>query len=169
MSAPHQHLSASGPATPPATVNTVADLEQLPNAGYDLKTPFADKPTLEALAEKFPTPFHLYDEVGIRANARAVREAFSWNPGYREYFAVKATPNPFVLDILREEGCGCDCASSCELMLADACGISGHNIMFSSNDTPAEDFVLADRLGAIINLDDISHVDFLERAIGHIP
>ena len=169
MSAPHQHLPASGPATRPTTVNTVADLEHLPNAGYDLKTPFADKPTLEALAEKFPTPFHLYDEAGIRANARAVREAFSWNPGYREYFAVKATPNPFILDILREEGCACDCASSCELMLADACGISGHSIMFSSNDTPAEDFVLADRLGAIINLDDISHVDFLERAIGHIP
>ena len=144
-------------------------VNDLPNAGYDLKTPFITKRQAEALAERFPTPFHLYDEAGIRANARAVREAFAWNPGFREHFAVKATPNPFILDILREEGCGVDCASSCELMLADACGITGHDIMFSSNDTPAEDFVLADRLGAIINLDDITHIDFLERCVGHIP
>ena len=175
MSAPHdatlgrQPDFAGSSPEPRTEVRTVADLANLPNAGYDLKTPFVSKPLLEALTEQFPTPFHLYDEAAIRANARAVREAFAWNPGYREYFAVKATPNPFILDILREEGCGTDCASACELMLADACGIAGHDIMFSSNDTPAEDFQLADKLGAIINLDDISHVDFLERAIGHIP
>ena len=171
MSAPHDVLpgQAAGGKDCPAEVRSTEDVDRLPNHGYDLKTPFATKPQLEDLAKQFPTPFHLYDEAGIRANARAVREAFAWNPGYREYFAVKATPNPFILDILREEGCGTDCASACELMLADAVGVSGHHIMFSSNDTPAEDFVLADKLGAIVNFDDISHIDFYEKATGHIP
>ena len=100
---------------------------------------------------------------------KALKEAFSWNKGYREYFAVKATPNPFLINILREYGCGCDCSSYTELMLSDAIGATGEDIMFSSNDTPAEEFVLADKLNAIINLDDITHIDFLEEAIGHIP
>ena len=166
---PHGPVCETSQPAAARNVRTVVDAEQLPNAGYDLKVPFAPKAALEALAEKFPTPFHLYDEAGIRANARAVREAFAWNPGFHEYFAVKATPNPFILKILHEEGCGCDCASACELMLADACGIIGHDIMFSSNDTPAEDFALADKLGAIVNFDDISHIDFYEKTVGRIP
>ncbi len=133
------------------------------------KVPFVTKEQLEEIAKVYPTPFHLYDEKGIRANAKALREAFSWNPGYKEYFAVKATPNPFLMEILKEEGCGCDCSSYTELMLSDAVGVNGHDIMFSSNDTPEEDFKLADKLGAIINLDDITHIDFLEKTIGHIP
>lgn len=104
----------------------------------------------------------------MRENMKALKEAFSWNKGYREYFAVKATPNPFLINILREYGCGCDCSSYTELMLSDAIGATGEDIMFSSNDTPAEEFVLADKLNAIINLDDITHIDFLEKAIGHI-
>lgn len=150
-------------------ITTLEQIGELPNQGYELKTPFATKEQLETISEQFPTPYHLYDEAGIRANARAVHEAFAWNPGFHEYFAVKATPNPTILQILHEEGCGCDCASDTELMLADACGITGHDIMFSSNDTTASDFELADRLGAIINLDDISHIDFLEQTVGHIP
>lgn len=133
------------------------------------KRPFATKDQLETLAERFPTPFHLYDEAGIRRNMEALHDAFSWNAGYKEYFAVKATPNPFLIEILKEYGCGCDCASYAELMLADACGVTGHDIMFSSNETPAADYALAEELGAIINLDDITHIDFLERTIGHIP
>ena len=133
------------------------------------KKPFATKDQLEAIAAQFPTPFHLYDEAGIRRNMEAMRDAFSWNPGFREYFAVKATPNPFLINILREYGCGCDCATGVELMLADACGAHGHDLMFSSNETPAADYALADELGAIINLDDITHIDFLEQTIGHIP
>ncbi len=133
------------------------------------KKTFVTREQLEAIAERFPTPFHLYDEKGIRDNAARVRGAFSWNPGYREYFAVKATPNPFLIKILHEYGCGCDCSSMAELVLAEACGIRGEDIMFSSNDTPAEEFVKAYELGAIINLDDITHIDFLERAIGRIP
>ena len=133
------------------------------------KRPFATKEQLEAIAEQFPTPFHLYDEAGIRRNMEALRDAFSWNAGYKEYFAVKATPNPFLIKILQEYGCGCDCSSYTELMLSDACGVRGHDIMFSSNETPAADYALADKLGAIINLDDITHIDFLERTIGHIP
>ena len=133
------------------------------------KKPFVTKEQVEEIVKTYPTPFDLYDEKGIRANAKALKEAFSWNPGYKEYFAVKATPNPFLLDILKEYGCGCDCSSYTELMLSEAVGVTGHNIMFSSNDTPAEDFRLADKLGAIINLDDISHIEFLESAIGHIP
>ena len=133
------------------------------------KKPFVSKEKLDEIIQEFPTPFHLYDEKGIRENARALKEAFAWNPGYKEYFAVKATPNPFLIQILKEYGCGCDCSSFTELMLSGAMGMKGEDIMFSSNDTPAEDFQLADRLGAIINLDDITHIDFLEEAIGHIP
>ena len=133
------------------------------------KKPFVTKEQVEEIVKTYPTPFHLYDEKGIRANAKALKEAFSWNPGYKEYFAVKATPNPFLLDILKEYGCGCDCSSYTELMLSEAVGVTGHNIMFSSNDTPAEDFRLADKLGAIINLDDFTHIDFLEKTIGKIP
>ena len=133
------------------------------------KKPFVSKEKLEEIIKEFPTPFHLYDEKGIRKNAKALKEAFAWNPGYKEYFAVKATPNPFLIQILKEYGCGCDCSSFTELMLSDAIGMKGEDIMFSSNDTPAEEFRLADRLGAIINLDDITHIEFLEKAIGHIP
>ena len=127
------------------------------------------KEQVEEIVKTYPTPFHLYDEKGIRENAKALKEAFAWNPGYKEYFAVKATPNPFLLQILKEYGCGCDCSSYTELLMSDAVGINGHDIMFSSNDTPEEDFKLADELGAIINLDDITHIDFLEKTIGHIP
>ena len=133
------------------------------------KEPFVTKAQLDEIIKTYPTPFHLYDEKGIRENMKALKEAFSWNKGYREYFAVKATPNPFLINILREYGCGCDCSSYTELMLSDAIGATGEDIMFSSNDTPAEEFVLADKLNAIINLDDITHIDFLEEAIGHIP
>ncbi len=133
------------------------------------KKPFVTKEQLQEIVKQFPTPFHLYDEKGIRTNAQAVREAFAWNKGYREYFAVKAEPNPFIIQILKEYGCGCDCSSMTELMLSDALGIRGEQIMFSSNNTPAEEFQLADRLGAVINLDDITHIDFLEQAIGKIP
>ena len=121
------------------------------------------------MKKTYPTPFHLYDEKGIRRNAQKLKEAFSWNPGFREYFAVKATPNPFIIDILKELGCGVDCSSETELLMAEAMGYRGELIMFSSNDTPAEEFRLADRLGAIINLDDFTHIDFLEKTIGHIP
>ncbi|NLV87404.1 MAG: diaminopimelate decarboxylase [Clostridiales bacterium] len=124
---------------------------------------------MQEFSEEFPTPYHLYDEKGIRENARKLYKAFSWNKGFKEYFAVKATPNPAIMKILSEEGCGMDCSSLTELMLCEKCGITGEEIMFSSNDTPAEDFVLADKLGAIINLDDITHIDFLEKTIGHIP
>ena len=134
-----------------------------------MKTPFVTKAQLQEIVKTYPTPFHIYDEKGIRENARRLKKAFSWNKGYREYFAVKATPNPFLINILREYGCGCDCSSYTELMLSDAIGATGEDIMFSSNDTPAEEFVLADKLNAIINLDDITHIDFLEEAIGHIP
>ena len=125
------------------------------------KIPFV---TLEQAAEikkTYPTPFHLYDEKGIRANARAVKEAFAWNKGFREYFAVKATPNPYIMDIFRDYDFGFDCSSKTELLLADAVGASGEHIMFSSNETPAEEFEYARKLDAIINLDDITHIDFL--------
>jgi len=133
------------------------------------KKAFVTKTQIEEIVKTHPTPFHLYDEKGMRANAKALHDAFAWNPGFKEYFAVKATPNPSLINILREYGCGVDCSSYTELMLSEAMGISGEDIMFSSNDTPAEDFVLADRLGAIINLDDLTHVEFLEQALGHIP
>lgn len=134
-----------------------------------MKKPFVSLEQLKELSKEFPTPYHLYDEKGIRENARKLYKAFSWNKGFREYFAVKATPNPTIMKLLSEEGCGMDCASLTELMLCERCGISGQSIMFSSNNTPAEDFVLADKLGAIINLDDITHIDFLEKTVGHIP
>ena len=134
-----------------------------------MKKTFVTKEQLDEIIKSYPTPFHLYDEKGIRENAKALKEAFSWNKGFKEYFAVKATPNPFLINILREYGCGCDCSSYTELMLSEAIGAVGHDIMFSSNATPAEEFVYADKLGAIINLDDFTHIDFLEKTIGHIP
>ena len=134
-----------------------------------MKTPFVTKEQLQTICAEYPTPFHLYDEAGIRANARRLREAFAWNKGYREYFAVKATPNPQILKILKEEGCGTDCSSLTELMMSDRCGFAGSEIMFSSNDTPPEEYVLAHKLGATINLDDITHIDFLKDTIGCIP
>lgn len=140
-----------------------------PNEAYAAKQPFVDKETLEHIVEQFPTPFHLYDEAGIRRNMQEVRDAFAWNPGFKEYFAVKANPNPALISILNEYGCGCDCSSYTELMIARSLGITGHDIMFSSNDTPAADFELADKLGAIVNFDDISHIEFFERVAGPIP
>ncbi len=133
------------------------------------KKAFVTKEMVEEIVKQYPTPFHIYDEKGIRENAKALKEAFSWNPGYKEYFAVKATPNPFLIKILHEYGCGCDCSSLTELMLSDAMGIHGEDIMFSSNDTPREDFELAAKLGAIINLDDITHIDYLEGILGKLP
>ena len=133
------------------------------------KRPFVTKEQLEAIVRQYPTPFHLYDEKGIRENARKLKQAFAWNPGFKGYFAVKATPTPAILKLLHEEGCGTDCSSLTELMLADKCGFRGSEIMFSSNDTPAEEFQLAARLGATINLDDFTHIDFLKETIGTIP
>lgn len=133
------------------------------------KVPFVTKEQLEEIVKQFPTPFHLYDEKGIRENARKVNAAFAWNKGFKEYFAVKATPNPYILNILKEEGCGTDCSSLTELMMSDACGFGGHEIMFSSNATPPEDFEMAAKLGAIINLDDFTHIDFVEKVLGKLP
>ena len=133
------------------------------------KEPFVTYETLQEIIKEYPTPFHLYDEKGIRENAKAVNEAFAWNKGFREYFAVKANPNPFLIRILKECGCGVDCSSMTELMLSDALGFSGEEIMFSSNDTPAEEFVFADSIQATINLDDFTHIAFLEETIGKIP
>lgn len=133
------------------------------------KKPFVTKEQLDEITAKFSTPYHLYDEKGIRDNAKAVKEAFAWNKGYREYFAVKACPNPTLIQIMKEYGCGCDCSSMTELMLSKAMGCKGADIMFSSNATPAEEYQYAAKLGAIINLDDITHIDFLEKAIGYIP
>lgn len=133
------------------------------------KKPFVTKEQLEAITKEIPTPFHLYDEKGIRENVEALRKAFAWNKGYKEYFAVKANPNPFLIQILQEYGCGCDCSSYTELMLSEALGTTGKDIMFSSNATPAEEFAYAAKLGAIINLDDFTHIDFLEKTIGYIP
>ena len=134
-----------------------------------MKTPFVTKAQLQEIVKAYPTPFHIYDEKGIRENARKVMQAFSWNPGFKEYFAVKATPNPTILKILREEGCGTDCSSLTELMMSDRCGFTGSEIMFSSNETPACEFKLAAKLGATINLDDFTHIDFLKDTIGYIP
>lgn len=133
------------------------------------KKAFVTKEQIEEIVKTYPTPFHIYDEKGIRENAQALKEAFSWNKGFKEYFAVKATPNPFLINILREYGCGCDCSSFTELMLSNAMGMEGKDIMFSSNDTPAEEFEYAARIGATINLDDITHIDFLEKTIGKLP
>jgi len=130
------------------------------------KKPFVTKNQLEEIKSKYPTPFHLYDEKGIRENVLALKKAFSWNKGYKEYFAVKANSNPYLINILKEYGCGCDCSSLTELMLADALGFSGDSIMFSSNETPAKEYKLASETGAIINLDDITHIPFLEDICG---
>lgn len=134
-----------------------------------MKRPFVTLEKVKEITKEHNTPFHLYDEAGIRKNARALLDAFSWNKGFKEYFAVKATPTPGILQILKEEGCGVDCSSYTELMLAEACGFSGDEIMFSSNATPAEEFVYASKLGAIINLDDYTHIDFFEKVTGSIP
>ncbi len=133
------------------------------------KKTFVTLEQIQEIAKTYPTPFHLYDEKGIRENVKQLKEAFSWNKGFREYFAVKATPNPFLLKILREYGCGSDCSSLTELMMSEASGFHGEEIMFSSNDTPVEEFQYAHKLGAIINLDDITHIACLEEAIGEIP
>ena len=134
-----------------------------------MKTPFVTQNQLEDIVSRYPTPFHIYDEKGIRENARRLKAAFAWNPGFREYFAVKATPTPAILKLLHEEGCGCDCSSEAELIMSERCGITGENIMFSSNNTTPEEFQLAHRLGATINLDDLTLVDLLEESIGSIP
>lgn len=135
----------------------------------ETKVPFVTKEMIEEFVKTYPTPFHIYDEKGIRENAQAVKEAFAWNKGFREYFAVKATPNPYLINILREYGCGCDCSSMTELMLSKAMGVKGEEIMFSSNDTPAEEYAYADKIGAIINLDDITHIEFVENILGRLP
>ncbi len=133
------------------------------------KIPFVTKEMIEEIVKTYPTPFHIYDEKGIRDNMKALKEAFSWNKGFKEYFAVKATPNPYLIEILRELGCGCDCSSLTELMLSEAMGVVGEEIMFSSNETPASEYQYAQKLGAIINLDDITHIEYLEEALGMIP
>ena len=130
------------------------------------KVPFLTLEKAQEIAAKVPTPFHIYDEAGIRSTARAMSQAFAWNPGFREYFAVKATPNPYILQILHEEGCGCDCATYSELLLSEAAGITGREVMFSSNVTPEQDLRKDWQMGAYINLDDVTHVDFLERVCG---
>ena len=132
------------------------------------KTPFITLDKAKEIIQQVPTPFHLYDEAGIRRNARALKAAFSWNKGFKEYFAVKATPNPYILKVLHEEGCGCDCATYSELLLAEAVGITGHDVMFSSNVTPEKDMRKAREMGAYINLDDATYVDFLEK-LGPVP
>lgn len=133
------------------------------------KMPFITKEKAEEIAKTFPTPWYIYDEKGIRENARQLKEAFSWNPGFKEYFAVKATPNPYILKIFQEFGFGCDCSSLTELQMAKACGFRGEDIMFSSNETPAEEFLLAHTLGGIINLDDFTHIAYMEKILGQLP
>ena len=133
------------------------------------KKPFINYEDLKQIADKYPTPFYLYDEKGIRKNVENLCKAFSWNNGFKEYFAVKATPNPFIINILKEYGCGCDCSSKTELMLSKAIGVVGENVMFSSNDTPEDEFKFATEMGAIINLDDITHIESVERAVGKLP
>jgi len=133
------------------------------------KAPFVDKDKLDELCERYPTPFHLYDEAGIIRAVRELQEAFSWNAGFREYYAVKANPNPKVLEILYREGCGFDCATATELMLAEAVGATGKDIMFSSNDTPAGDYLRAARLSACVNFDAPEMVDYYLKAVGTLP
>ncbi len=134
-----------------------------------MKKPFVTLQQIETIVKDIPTPFHIYDETGIRENARLVEKSFGWNKGFREYFAVKANPNPYLINILKEYGCGCDCSSMTELMLAHELGFKGEEIMFSSNATPAAEYKYAAEIGAIINLDDFTHVEFLEKSIGYIP
>ena len=131
-----------------------------------MKKSFLTKEQIAEVVKTYPTPFHLYDEKGIRENARNMAKAFSWNKGFKEYFAVKATPNPYLMQILKEEGCGFDCSSLTELMMSEAVGSVGSEIMFSSNATPPEEFVKARELDAIINLDDFTHIAFLEKVAG---
>ncbi|MDD4108757.1 MAG: diaminopimelate decarboxylase [Prolixibacteraceae bacterium] len=131
----------------------------------DKKLPFSKK-EIEAIIKEYPTPFHIYDEKAIRTNAKKFIKAFGWNEGFKEYFAIKATPNPYLMKILKEEGFGIDCSSETELELAKRTGLSGDEIMLTSNNTPAEEFRMATSLGAIINLDDISHIDYLEKNVG---
>ncbi|MBR7060210.1 MAG: diaminopimelate decarboxylase [Eubacterium sp.] len=133
------------------------------------KTPFLTLEKANEIIEKYPTPFHIYDEKGIRENVKALYDAFSWNKGFKEYFAVKATPNPYLIKILNEYGCGCDCSSKTELMISKALGVTGDNIMFSSNDTPIDEFKYCADLGGIINLDDITHIEAVEKACGKLP
>lgn len=131
-----------------------------------MKKTFITLEQAREISKEYPTPFHIYDEKGIRENARKLKQAFSWNKGFKEYFAIKATPNPYILNILKEEGCGADCSSMTELMMSEAIGITGSEIMFSSNATPAEEFVKARELNAIINLDDFTHIDYLDKVAG---
>lgn len=131
-----------------------------------MKKPFVTLEQLQEITKTYPTPFHIYDEKGIRENARKLKQAFAWNQGFKEYFAVKATPNPYIINILKEEGCGVDCSSMTELMMSEALGFSGSEIMFSSNATPAEEFIKARELDAIINLDDFTHIDYLDKVCG---
>ena len=131
-----------------------------------MKKPFVTKEQIEEIVKTYPTPFHIYDEKGIRENARALKAAFAWNKGFKEYFAVKATPNPFIMKVLQSEGCGIDCSSYTELLLSDEVGAKTQDIMFSSNATPDDDFIKAYELGAIINLDDFTHIDVLDRLTG---
>lgn len=133
------------------------------------KNKFLELNQVKEIVKTYPTPWHIYDEKGIVDNAKKLKEAFSWNPGFKEYFAVKATPNPYILKILKDLGFGTDCSSVTELMMSDALGFSGNDIMFSSNDTPVEEFQFANDLGAIINLDDITHIDTVEKACGYLP
>lgn len=133
------------------------------------KKPFVTREKLEEIAAKIPTPFYIYDEEGLRENIREIHKAFSWNPGFREYFAVKAEPNPVILSLLLEEGCGCDCSSMTELVMAKAVGCDGEHIMFSSNDTPDEEYVYADKIGAIVNLDDFTMIESYAKAVGKFP
>ena len=130
------------------------------------KKPFVTKAQVEEIVKTYPTPFHIYDEAGIRKNCEAVKAAFAWNKGFREYFAVKATPNPYIMNILKDYDIGFDCSSEAELVLSGAVKASGDHIMFSSNDTPACEYKLAYDMGAIINLDDITHIEFLDGIIG---
>ncbi|SFG31291.1 diaminopimelate decarboxylase [Oribacterium sp. WCC10] len=134
-----------------------------------MKTPYATLEQVQKINETYDTPFYLYDEKGIRENARKVYKAFGWNKGFKEYFAVKACPNPTILKILREEGCGTDCSSLTELQMSDACGFSGHEIMFSSNETPLSEYKFCEKLGGIINLDDFTNIEELEETLGYLP
>lgn len=131
-----------------------------------MKKPFVTLEQVKEISKSYPTPFHLYDEKGIRENAKKLKQAFAWNKGFKEYFAVKATPNPYIINILKEEGCGVDCSSLTELMLSEAIGITGEDIMFSSNVTPEEEYKKAAELGAFINLDDYTHIEFLKNTTG---